>query len=220
MTPEQAGGDIITGLKLVRDGWHCLIVAELKQHHANIEAQEESAAGTLAECIAALEKPREEIRLLREDLDKARSQVMQWSAAISGPGDAEDHVEARIMSRGWAEELSLLEEKLALAQADIDPLTRAREAAHVRLQEIQNAKAAVAFCMVTPFISDFAKGTRAYQDFLNDVELLRQGVARSVDVPQEPVAPAAGGEDDGRIGAALAGEQIGAALRRFRGIGT
>jgi aminopeptidase N len=183
LTVADARENILTGLKLVRDGYHRLIAEELEERRSYMELQEEKAVAVLSECIDAMTRPQEEIKTLRAELVKARSEVMQWTAAMS-EGDVASRVEARIMSQGWAEESARLQEKLKLADADITPLVKAVDSARYELRKIQNAKVGIAFCMIDPFNMDFAKATNAYQEFKTDVGMLADGIARSIEMPE------------------------------------
>lgn len=142
---------------------HALIIDELSPVLDRLTEDEERAAETVREAIAAMARPQAYISELESQLAEMRSKAEDFRARIGNPLlSAEDRVQARLMVPFYEQESEALRQKLEQANADLAVYQASVNAARRELETVQRAKVNAAEGMLDPFKTPFGQATQAY----------------------------------------------------------
>ncbi len=150
MTPDQARENIADGMKMVRDGTHALITAELAELWDLFVSNEESAAAELADALTALEGPQHTLADIRVQIDHAEAKALDWQFQLDSEF-SDDRLQANMWFAQWNDELTRLRQKYDWAEQDRVPLVEARNTARAKLARARDMKERLAMNMLLPF---------------------------------------------------------------------
>jgi hypothetical protein len=140
-----------------------LIADELSEHYSSFEAAEEKAAGRLAEAIAALVLPEQELARIDEEIERAQAHLGDWETQLNDSW-LETRVEANKYVSAYQDEITRLEQKRTQATEAIQVFYDERNAASKAVELAQDAKLGMAVQLAHPY-GEVGRGTSAYAAF-------------------------------------------------------